>query len=106
MNSSSSTPSALDWPLPLAPPAGPPELDDLYARLSVEQKIASGAEHLLSLFDKDNKQADNEVLKRQVESELATANESIRELQAAIDGLKRSYSEESRARDGERREVS
>ncbi|CAO1619687.1 unnamed protein product [Parajaminaea phylloscopi] len=72
------------------PLASPPvnDLDELLSKLSVEQKIAHGAEHLLQLFDREPNQNGQEALRKQVEGELLAASDSIRDLNAAIAGIR------------------
>ncbi|ANB11878.1 Tsc11p [Sugiyamaella lignohabitans] len=63
-------------------------IDDILAKLEIEEKIKEGAENLLEVFDKRKiKGGDKEEIKKQVESQLDAANAKIQLLQQQLGDL-------------------
>lgn len=62
-------------------------MDELLDKLNVQQKIASGAESLLDSLDQPGSHSNNKALRGQVEKELTSALENIRDIRIVLDSL-------------------
>jgi hypothetical protein len=60
------------------------KVNDILAKLEIENKIKEGAENLLQVFDTRKLKEGKEVLKQQVESQLDAANAKIQLLQLQL----------------------